>query len=224
MSRSAKLYVMMLALSVCALTCGRPVAAQETFRALFNGKDFTGWQNAAGKSPGAGWIVEDGAMVLKGRGGDIWTQERFDDFILELEFKTKGNSGIFIRTDKPQDCVQTGIEVQVERPAKTPGKHSVGAIYDALAPTKDPTKPDEWNRVVITAQDNKLAVAINGEQVIDMDLNRWNEPGKNPDGSRNKFRTALKDFKREGHIGFQDHGAEVAYRNVRIKPLRPKAK
>ena len=45
--------------------------------------------------------------------------------------------------------------------------------------------------------------------------------GKNPDpdGSKNKFRTALKDFKREGHIGFQDHGANVWFRNVRIKQL-----
>jgi hypothetical protein len=56
---------------------------------------------------------------------------------------------------------------------------------------------------------------------IDMDLNRWTEPQKNPgrEGSKNKFRTALKDFKREGHIGFQDHGANVWFRNVRIRQL-----
>jgi len=30
---------------------------------------------------------------------------------------------------------------------------------------------------------------------------------------------ALKDFKRGGHVGLQDHGAVVKVRNIRIRPL-----
>ena len=200
-------------------TAADPAKDGGGWRALFNGKDLSGWQSASGGKPGAGWVVEDGALVRKAGAGDVWTKERFGDFVLELEFKTTGNSGVFIRTDNPKDNVQTGIEIQVDNPSEKPGKHSCGAVYDCLAPSKNAAKKGEWNRMVITAKDNKLAVAINGEQVIDMDLNRWSEPGKNPDGSKNKFRKALKDFKREGHIGLQDHGATVMYRNIKIKPL-----
>jgi len=81
------------------------------------------------------------------------------------------------------------------------------------------TKAGEWNHAVITAIDNRLTVEMNGEKIIDTDLNLWSTAGKNPDGTPNKYRTALKDFKREGHIGFQDHGAGVAYRNVKLKPV-----
>lgn len=207
-------------LTILALTlAARAATGEDQFRSLFNGKDFSGWQNAAGKEPGAGWVVDDGTMVRKKGAGDIWTKDRFGDFVLDLEFKTEGNSGIFIRTDNPKDNVQTGIEIQVDRPSQTPSKHSVGAVYDLLAPTKEMTKPGEWNHAVITALDNRLKVELNGQQIIDMDLNRWTEAGKNPDGTPNKFRTALKNFKREGHIGLQDHGAVVAYRNIRIKPM-----
>ena len=190
----------------------------EGWQLLFDGKTLTGWQNSAGKAPAAGWVVEEGVLARKRPAGDIWTKQRFGDFVLDLEFKTEGNSGIFIRTDNPRDNVQTGIEIQVDRPSKTPGKHSVGAAYDLLAPSKEATKPGQWNHVTITAVGPSLKVVMNGEPIIDMNLDKWTEAGKNPDGTKNKFRTALKDFKREGHIGMQDHGAAVAYRNIRIKP------
>jgi hypothetical protein len=189
------------------------------WRLLFNGQDFSGWQSASGQAPSPGWVVQEGAMVRQRSAGDIWTKERFGNFVLDLDFKTQGNSGIFIRTDKANDCVQTGIEIQIDRPSRMPGKHSVGAIYDALAPTKEVTRPGQWNHATITVLDSRIAVVLNGQQVIDMDLDKWTESGRNPDGTRNKFRRALKDFKREGHIGFQDHGAVVAYRNIRIRNL-----
>jgi hypothetical protein len=187
------------------------------WQVLFDGQSLEGWQNAAGQAPGAGWVIKDGTLLRERSAGDIWTKARIGDFVLDLEFKTEGNSGIFIRTDNPKDNVQTGIEIQVDRPAQKPSKHSVGAVYDCLAPCKETTKAGEWNHVTITAADNKITVVMNGESILDMDLNQWTEAKKNPDGSPNKFRTALRDFKREGHIGLQDHGAVVAYRNIRLK-------
>jgi hypothetical protein len=204
-----------LAASSFAPEDSRADPGKDGWTILFDGKSLEGWTDRAGQRPGEGWVIEDGALVRKAKAGDIWTKQRFGDFVLELEFKTKGNSGVFIRTDDPKNNVQTGIEIQVDKPGG-PGKHSVGAVYDALAPTKNAAKED-WNRLQITAKKNELQVELNGTRIIDMDLDRWSEAGKNPDGTKNKFRTALKDFKREGHIGFQDHGAEVSYRNIRIR-------
>lgn len=183
---------------------------------LFNGKDLAGWTDAGGGT--TKWTVADGAMTGQKGSGDIWTKARWSDFVLELEFKTTGNSGVFFRTDNPKDNVQTGIEIQVENPGG-PDKHSVGAIYDLVPPTKNNARRDAWNQYVITARGPIITVELNGEKINEMNLDQWTTAGKNPDGSDNKYRTALKNFKREGHIGFQDHGHKVWYRNVRIRPL-----
>ena len=69
----------------------------------------------------------------------------------------------------------------------------------------DCNEPREWN--------DKF------KEVVNADLDKWTTGNKNPDGSRNKFRTALKDLPRKGRIGFQDHGHDVWFRNVYIKRL-----
>jgi hypothetical protein len=207
-------------LSLIVLCVAVAPAADDDWKPLFNGTDFAGWQKADGKPVTSGWIVKNGAMVRNSPGGDIWTKDRYGDFVLEVEFKTAGNSGVFIRTDNPRDNVQTGIEIQVDVPRGRPDKHSVGAIYDLVPPARENAKKDDWNKLTITARGNMLAVEMNGEKVAEMDLDKWTEPGKNPDGSKNKYKAALKDFKREGHVGLQDHGAVVMYRNIRIKDLK----
>jgi hypothetical protein len=62
-------------------------------------------------------------------------------------------------------------------------------------------------------------VVLNGVQIIDMDLDQWTTPRKNPDGTPNKFNKAMKDMPRSGVIGLQDHGNPVWYRNMRIKAI-----
>jgi sugar phosphate isomerase/epimerase len=157
--------------------------------------------------------------------GDIWTKERYGNFILELDFKVpeKGNSGVFIRGADLKNWIHTTIEIQIH--ATTDGaKHGqCGAVYDCLSPSKDATKkPGEWNHYIITCLDNKIYVNLNGEDIIDMDLNLWTEAGKNPDppagpGTKNKFRYAYKDMSREGHLGFQYHGNPIWFKNLKIK-------
>jgi 3-keto-disaccharide hydrolase len=194
----------------------RPDPTADGWRVLFNGKDLSGWRGA-GDKPGAGWVVENGTLIRKARSGDLWTRDRFGDFVLELEFRTKGNSGILFRKQNPKSNAKDRLEIQLLPPVAKPNKHSCGALYDCLAPVKEACKKDDWNRLTLTSTANRVTVVLNGEKVLDADLTRWPQAGKNPDGTKNKFKTSLKDFPREGHIGFQDHGAEVHFRSIRIK-------
>ena len=186
---------------------------------LFDGTNFDSWK----MDKKDGWVVEGNSMMLM-NGGSIWTKERFGNFVLDLELKVSPqcNSGIFFRTGSLKDPVQTGIEMQVFDSALKPypDKHDCGAMYDLLEPSTNAMKSaGNWNHVAITCNNNLISVMMNDKKIIDMDVDTWTTPGLNPDGTKNKFKKALKDFPREGYIGFQDHGSPVWYRAVRLKKL-----
>lgn len=223
---------------VLLVTTGISLRAAEgggEWRPLFDGKTLEGWATT-GKPEG--WGVEDGAIAcLVSKGGYLYTKETFEDFALSLEFKVsppvpkvnpktkkeamaKCNSGVFIRWSDLKDAVHTGIEVQVYDSvgAGAPGKHDCGAIYDMVAPTKNVERPvGEWNRMVITCKGPMITVELNGEKICAMDQDQFVTPGLNPDGTNNKFKFAWKTMPRKGHIGFQDHGHRVWFRDVKIK-------
>ena len=187
---------------------------------LFNGKDLSNWTP---KKAGA-WEVKDGLLQPSAKpGGYIWADGSYENFELELEFKMskRCNSGVFFRTD-PNNPVQGGFEIQIldsHGRAKV-GKHDCGALYDAQSPSSNPTKPaGEWNQIKLTVNGASVKVVLNGKQVVDADLDQWTTPRKNPDGSRNKFRTALKDLPRAGSIGLQYHGQPVWFKNLKLKKL-----
>lgn len=171
------------------------------------------------------WTVDDGAIVcLAKKGGYLRTLEPYGDFVLSVDYKIeKGtNSGIFFRWSNLKDPVHTGIEMQVidSHGKATPGKHDDGAIYDLVPPARNVTRPaGEWNTAVITCRGNLIMIELNGEKICEMDLDRYTEPGKNPDGTKNKFKYAWRDLPRKGYIGFQDHGGKAWFRNIRLKPL-----
>ena len=171
------------------------------------------------------WQIEEGLLSIKPKGtgkGDIWTGKRYRNFLLELDFKCEEdtNSGVFIRCGNVDQWLHTAIELQIMQRDSENKTHVCGAIFDCLAPKKQVIKKaGKWNHYRILVRDNKIVVALNGEQVINMDLNKWTEAGKNPDGTKNKFKTAYKDMPGEGHVGLQYHGHPVWFRNMKIKEL-----
>ncbi len=211
------------------LTVEDPGEMPEGWETLFNGVDLAGWLTGENNK----FVVENGELTVKRENPDgqehnldyLWTEERYGDFVLELEFKViEGtNSGVFFRTDDITDPVYSGLEVQV---ANSYGQQHVsrtataGAVYDLQAPSRNVINPPgEWNTYRLTCQGGRVRVRLNGKDVVDMDLARWRSPHQNPDGSWNKFPVPAAAFSREGHIGLQDHGQPVWYRSIRVKRL-----
>ena len=169
------------------------------------------------------WTLKKGILIpSETPGGIIWSKGKFSDFTISLEYKTskKANSGLFFRTD-PKNAVQGGFEIQIASPGLYSGKHIVGSLYDAKEPILAAGKPDgEWNTMELTCKGPSIVAKVNGEKVLDINIDDWKEPNKNPDGSKNKFKTALKDLPKTGHFGLQYHGKPVWYRKIKINPIR----
>ena len=181
---------------------------------LFNGRELSGWQVISNSSNS--WKAEDGILSTGGHGGGwISTEKEYSDFSLELEFNVPdgGNSGVFIRAPHEGDPAYTGMEIQVlddyaEKYATLQPWQYTGSIYAVQAPAKRVTKKaGEWQKMQITCTGPKVQVILNGEQIVDSNLiEHMEKTAKSPGIKR-----------RGGYIGFQNHGAPVQYRNIRIR-------
>jgi len=165
--------------------------------------------------------VRDGVLHIHGRTVYplryvTYAGETFEDFDLHVEFKVaRGtNSGVFLRT-QPGDAVNRGFEVQVlDDFGKHPTKNSCGAIYDVVTPMYNLSRrAGEWNSYDISVKGKLVTVTMNGWKIIDTDFSKLTTP-------IGKFSIAYNDLPIEGNLAFQDHGGEVWYRNVIIKPLK----
>ena len=210
---------------------------KEGWHSLFDGKTTRGWHTYGSKTVGEAWKVDDGSLHLgvaekesfqvKG-GGDIVTDEEFDNFDLKLEWKidTCGNSGIifYIHEDpvKYKYCWQTGPEMQVLDNKCHPDakiiKHRAGDLYDLISCSKETVKPAlEWNKVEIKSLNGKLDLFLNGMNVVSTQL--WDDSWKKMvAGSKFKSMPDFGTYKK-GHIALQDHGNGVWFRNIKIKQL-----
>jgi hypothetical protein len=112
--------------------------------------------------------------------------------------------------------------VAIDDSAPRAGYTDTGALYDLAKPTKNAMKPAvEWNRMALTVDGQKVTVEVNGEVVNRVDLGKFTEKNRRPDGSEHKFDEAFKDHPRKGYIGLQDHGSPAWFKNIKLKPLPP---
>ncbi len=187
------------------------------------------WDNI--KNPadqGVVWKVESG--VLKGsdpRGTWLISEKEYGDFVLEFEWKLneRGNSGCGLRFPLTGDPAFDGLELQMVDPRYYPPDMQVGAaeltgsLYKAISPRAQVFKPVEWNKYQITCRGPRVTVVLNGERILDVNLDDQMNTVKRHDGTD---APPLKERPRKGHIGFQElsrGGGHVEIRNARIKVL-----
>lgn len=196
------------------------------FERLFNGRDFSGikfvigcfgWpRDPAGCAegdtpPGQTFVVEDGTIHTTGLPQGYWYADRkFLDFTLRFEFRFEpardvesdreyyGNSGSLLFIQKHQVWPRA-LEIQGQ-PANLLMGFGVGAgvkaTVDADARARA-TKPfGEWNAVEIVSRNGRVLSSLNGTLVSTVTEHEFTEPG---------------------YIGFQAEGADIRWRNLRIR-------
>jgi len=210
---------------------------QDGWILLFDGKTTGMWRGYNKKEFPKGWVIEDGALMIKGsgrgeagaeEGGDLIYDEKLKNFELTLEWKVSpgGNSGIFyLAQELPDKTIwQTAPEMQVldntTHPDGRDGLHSAGALYDMIGVDQNKVKPvGEWNQVKILIYRGLVEHWLNGERVVSYHL--WTPEWKEM-VAKSKFPQYNPDWvnvAEEGYIGLQDHGDDVWYRNIKLKKL-----
>ncbi|HYW95266.1 MAG TPA: DUF1080 domain-containing protein [Bacteroidales bacterium] len=219
---------------------------EEGWKLLWDGKSTKGWRGAKlDKFPERGWRIENGLLKVEaadgaesGNGGDIVTEEEYENFILEADFRyTKGaNSGIkyFVDTELNKGAGSAiGCEYQILDDGVHPdaklgrdGNRTLASLYDLIPADARRYNPDlrkkrsngyDWNRAKVIVRGDDVEHYLNGILVVKYnrggqqwkDLVATSKYAKWPD-----FGEAIR-----GHILLQDHGNEVYFKNIKIKTL-----
>ena len=215
------LVLSLTAISIFSLTVQAEDKPQteEGFVSLFDGKTHAGWQGNK-----EGYAIIDGSFVCQPKGGgNLYTEKEYGDFHLKFEFKlTPGaNNGIGLRTPLQGDPAYVGMEIQVldDNSDKYKGKLAEyqyhGSVYGIVPAKQGHLKPaGEWNTEEIILKGKEIKVILNGETIVDADLA---EASKNGTIDKQKHPGLARD---KGFICFCGHGAEVWFRNLRLKELK----
>lgn len=201
---------------------------KQGWKLLFDGQSPNGWRNYRSKTINPQWKVVDGTLTLAEKGGgDIITENQYENFELNLEWRIQdcGNSGIFfgVVEDTSYCCVFfTGPEMQILddkcHPDNKLENHRAGALYDMITCSKPTVKPaGEWNQIRLVKKNGKVEQWQNGTKVVEYTM--WT-----PEWDAMVAKSKFKDWKgfgkyKKGHLALQDHGDVVSFRNIKLKEL-----
>ena len=187
----------------------------ESFRPIFNGKDFTDWGGPVGDYQ----VVEGAVMCKPKKGGTIYyAKEEFGDFVARVEIKLPkdGNNGLAIRYPGKGDTAYAGMcELQVldDNYKGIDPRQAHGSVYGIVPAARGYQRPiGEWNYEEVTVKGSTIKVELNGTVILNADVSKVTEylhnsphPGKD---------------RASGYFGFAGHDDPVMFRNISIKPLK----
>jgi hypothetical protein len=206
-------------------------------KSIFNGKDLTGWKVFPGKKSKFA-VNAQGELTVKDGSGDLQSEGKWKDFVLQLECRTNGkflNSGVFFRCREEE--YQNGYEAQIhndfsvnppraykveeydpkthaktgEKTIKSRAKDfGTGAIYRRVPARFQAAKDGEWFTMTVVARGNHIATWVNGVQMVD-----WTDDRPLRDNARKGC------CLNAGHISLQGHDptTDLSFRNFRIAEL-----
>lgn len=181
------------------------------FVALFNGKDLSGWSTVPPKAEFM--TVENGIIIVSGKpGGYFYTDKSYKNYVMRFDWRYKrpagledenkfgGNSGLLVHIQEPHKVWPKSLEVQgMNRDHGSLigiGVKVTNAKFDRTAMEKARHKVGEWNTTETTVNGDSVSVKLNGVAVT---TGNFELPG--------------------GPFGFQSEGAELHFKNIRIKIL-----
>ena len=181
------------------------------------------WKSDAAPS---GWIVSGDSITKDSIVTDIETRTQYANFELEFDWKvgTMANAGVFYRVTEEYDKPYwSAPEYQLRDEALDPQRENMllasASAYGVIAPTRIATKPlGEWNSARIVVSGNFVEHWLNGEQVVQYQLNspEWAGTVKGT-----KF-AAYPNYglARRGFLSIQgDHSGKLSIRGMRIREL-----